>query len=592
MPVLAPDSRAVLLDQLRPPVDYALEHAVGTTFTLDLGSALIPPLAFAAGALATTKNPMAILASIRQASERIDLFCQAGCIVVPQQASDLMAFLEPMVHAVRPPRPGYLFHPKVWFLKYRNENDVKFRLLIQSRNLTPDACWDAVVSIDGNSGTRPQASNRPLVELLRSLPGLATTPIPANRSNRILEFAEDIRRVSWELPPDATEMAFHMWGLTGPQPDVDFKGSRHLVVSPFVTDEGLDLVAPSARDLTLVSRVESLEELAPESLKRTRRRTILDPNADLNLVDADDEQQRQSSLLSGLHAKLYAVERANQAHLFLGSANATEAAFGGNVEILVEFVGRWKTFGVNALLGPDGLGPLLQDYDPPGGRESPATDDAQRALDEFVRRVAALPWKITVEAGAAGDYELTATTSSMPALPEGYWGNLELLTRPAYGCDLAGVDPFVYSEVELADVSAFLVLRITSPQGLAGGAVIPAMLLGDPAARFDEILARQLDTPDKFLQFLRMLLSLNDPSTPGWMLGEGDGGGSFGSSAGGILESILRAMAVNPLALDDLDALILNLQRDPERRHVLPVGLAELWPTIRAARDILTAAAL
>jgi len=153
LPVLAPDSRAVLLDQLRPPVDYALEHAVGTTFTLDLGSALIPPLAFAAGALATTKNPMAILASIRQASERIDLFCQAGCIVVPQQASDLMAFLEPMVHAVRPPRPGYLFHPKVWFLKYRNENDVKFRLLIQSRNLTPDACWDAVVSIDGNSGT-------------------------------------------------------------------------------------------------------------------------------------------------------------------------------------------------------------------------------------------------------------------------------------------------------------------------------------------------------------------------------------------------------------------------------------------------------
>lgn len=588
--MLAPDSRAVLLDQLRPPTDYELEHAVGTTFTLDLASALIPPLAFAAGALATTKNPMAILASIRQASERIDLFCQAGCIVVPQQASDLMAFLEPMLHTVRAPRPGYLFHPKVWFLKYRNENDVKFRLLIQSRNLTPDACWDAVVSVDGNSGPRPQASNRPLVELLRSLPGLVTTTIASDRSNRILQFAEEIRRVSWELPPDATEMAFHVWGLAGPQPAVDFKGNRHLVLAPFVTDEGLDLVAPSARDLTLVSRVESLEELTPETLKHTSRRTILDPNADLNLLDPDDEQQRQSSLLSGLHAKLYAVERANQAHLFLGSANAAEAAFGGNVEILVEFVGRWKTFGINALLGPDGLGPLLQDYDPPGGRESPAIDDAQRRLDEFVRSIAALPWQIAVEASAASNYNLTARTEAIPELPDGYWGNLELLTRPGYGCDLAGPDPFLYSEVELADVSAFLVLRMTSPEGLTGGAVIPATLLGDPAGRLDEILARQLDTPDKFLQFLGTLLSLNDPSASGWVLGEGDGGGSFGASSGGILESILRAMAVNPLALDDLDALILNLQRDPERRHVLPVGLAELWPTVRAARDILTAA--
>lgn len=585
--MLAPDSRAVLLDQLRPPVDYELEHAVGTTFTLDLASALIPPLAFAAGALATTKNPMAILATVRKASEQVDLFCQAGCIMVPQQASDLMAFLEPMVHTVRAPRPGHLFHPKVWFLKYRNGSDVKYRLLIQSRNLTPDTCWDAVVSVDGDTGTRPQAANRPLVELLRSLPGLATRTMPADRSARILKFAEDLRRVNWELPPDATEMMFHVWGLPGTQPAVDFKGSRHLVVSPFVTDDGLTIVAPTTRDLTLVSRAESLEALTEHSLKRASRKTVFDPNADLNVVDPEDESQGHPGLLSGLHAKIYAVERANQAHLFIGSANATEAAFRGNVEILVEFVGRWKTFGVDALLGPEGLGQLLQDYDPPGGRAPDTNDEAQRRLDELVRGIASLTWQITVEAGEANRYELIASTASLPALPDGYWGNLELLTRPGYGCDLFGADPLLYSDVELADISAFLVLRITSPEGLMGGAVIPATLIGDPHGRLDEILARQLDTPEKFLQFLRMLLSLNDPSTSGWVLGEGEGGGSFGSSSGGILESILRAMAVNPLALDDLDALILNLQKDPERRHVLPPGLADLWPAVRAARDLL-----
>lgn len=584
--MLAPDSRAVLLDQLRPPVGYELDHAVGTTFTLDLTSALIPPLAFAAGALATTKNPMAILATVRQASERVDLFCQAGCIMVPHQASDLMAFLEPMVHAVQAPRPGHLFHPKVWLLKYRCDDDVKYRLLIQSRNLTQDACWDAVVSIDGESSTRPRASNRPLVDLLRSLPGLTTATMPVKRSAAVLRLAEDIRRVDWELPPDATEMRFHALGL-GTQPALDFTGSRHVVVSPFVTDRGLGIVAPASRTLTLVSRVESLEELAATTLKRTTRRTILDPNADLNIVDPEDGGQSRSSLLAGLHAKLYAVERANQAHLFVGSANATEAAFGGNVEILVEFVGRWRTFGIDALLGPDGLGPLLLDYEPAGGQKPLETAEAQRRLDELIRRMASLPWQIAVATTASENYELTASAGAMPALPDGYCGILELLTRPGYGCDIAGPDLIAFTDIELADVSAFLVLRMTSPEGFAGGAVIPAVLLGDPEGRLDEILARQLNTPDKFLQFLRMLLGLNDPSAASWTIGDGDGGGSFGSSSGGILESILRAMAVNPLALDDLDALIINLQKDPERQHVLPTGLAELWPTVRAARDML-----
>ncbi|MET3808556.1 hypothetical protein ABIB25_005585 [Nakamurella sp. UYEF19] len=530
---------------------------------------------------------MAILATVRKASEQVDLFCQAGCITVPQQASALMAFLEPMVHTVRATRPGHLFHPKVWFLKYRNGSDVKYRLLIQSRNLTPDACWDAVVSVDGDAGTRPQAANRPLVELLRSLPGLTTTTLPAGRSARIREFAEDLRRVNWELPADATDMMFHVWGLPGTQPAVDFTGSRHLVVSPFLTDNGLAIVAPTTRDLTLVSRVESLEGLTEESLKRASRRTIFDPNADLNVDDPEDENEGRTGLLSGLHAKIYAVERANQAHLFIGSANATEFAFGGNVEILVEFVGRWKTFGVDALLGAEGLGHLLQDYDPPGGRAPDANDEAQRRLDEIVRGIASLDWQIHVKAGEANRYELTARTASLANLPDGYWGSLELLTRPGYSCDLAGNEHLLYTEVELADISAFLVLRVTSPEGLVGGAVIPATLIGDPHGRLDEILARQLDTPEKFLQFLRMLLSLNDPSASGWMLGEGDGGGSFASSSGGILESVLRAMAVNPRALDDLDALILNLQNDPERRHVLPPGLAELWPAVRAARDML-----
>ena len=45
--MLEPDSRVVLLDQLRPPPGYRLHAAVATTFTLDLATAVVPSLAFA-----------------------------------------------------------------------------------------------------------------------------------------------------------------------------------------------------------------------------------------------------------------------------------------------------------------------------------------------------------------------------------------------------------------------------------------------------------------------------------------------------------------------------------------------------------------
>ena len=44
--MLDPNSRALLLESLRPPEGGALDLAVGTTFTLDLMALLTAPLAF------------------------------------------------------------------------------------------------------------------------------------------------------------------------------------------------------------------------------------------------------------------------------------------------------------------------------------------------------------------------------------------------------------------------------------------------------------------------------------------------------------------------------------------------------------------
>jgi len=121
--VLAPDSRELLLDALRPPAGCSLDRAVATTFTLDLETALTVPLAFAGFRLDEQPDPIEIMQSLRGMSDRIDIFCQAGAIGAGKWPSDLLALLEEVVHEVKRPRPGHIFHPKTWVLRFRDESE-------------------------------------------------------------------------------------------------------------------------------------------------------------------------------------------------------------------------------------------------------------------------------------------------------------------------------------------------------------------------------------------------------------------------------------------------------------------------------------
>src|SRR6478735_2381033 len=155
--MLAPDSRAVLLRELKPSTGFKFDSAVATTFTLDLTATLIPALAFSSYSFSgRIPDPVAALESVRRTAERLDVFCQGGNIGAPAKAPDLLAFLEPMVHGVRKPSRG-LFHPKVWFVKYVDDEDnPTYRLLVLSRNLANDRSWDIAVRLDALGKTRWQ----------------------------------------------------------------------------------------------------------------------------------------------------------------------------------------------------------------------------------------------------------------------------------------------------------------------------------------------------------------------------------------------------------------------------------------------------
>src|SRR4051794_40264100 len=132
-----------------------LDEAIGTTYTLDLLALLRVPLAatalpWAEGDGAPLSNPFALLSALRRYAGRISLFCHAGAIKVPPRQQPLFTFLEPCVNQVVPPRGG-IFHPKLWLLRFVEQDGpaVAYRLLVLSRNLTFDRCWDIALALDG-----------------------------------------------------------------------------------------------------------------------------------------------------------------------------------------------------------------------------------------------------------------------------------------------------------------------------------------------------------------------------------------------------------------------------------------------------------
>lgn len=111
---------------LMPPTGFRLEHAVGTTYSLDLET--LTAVSIALGLIEDTDselvtNPISMLGALQKISDRIVVFCEAGQIKLPTKANALCLILEKMVVPVFLPFDKKInryssFHPKTWLFRY------------------------------------------------------------------------------------------------------------------------------------------------------------------------------------------------------------------------------------------------------------------------------------------------------------------------------------------------------------------------------------------------------------------------------------------------------------------------------------------
>jgi hypothetical protein len=607
--MLDPQDRVLFTEALRPPDGYELSWAIGTTYTLDLVAAVAAPLAFALFEReqddASQGGPGAIplLEALRRYADRLTVFVQAGRIAVPKPQQFLLSYLEDSIIEAVAPTNGGLFHPKVWLLRFAADDaPVGYRFACLTRNLTFDRAWDTAMVVDGLVADRQRAFsvNRPLADFIAALPGLAHRAVSPEVDRRVREAQREVLRVRWELPADIEGLTFWPMGIKGHRRwPLAGRVDRLLVVSPFLGPGSLARLGRQGQGHLLVSRLESLQGL--EDLGSFQSAYVLDDAADID-VNRDDEQDPADHVLQGLHAKLYVADAGWKASIWTGSANATDAAFGHNVEFLVEIQGAKSKFGIDALMakgqGEARFSDLLKlyvehEYRPPDELEEGLRARIDEARQALVR--AAMVARVGAESDEGIFTVALVCGRESATIPEAVsvrcWpvmlGQGASVPLGASGSELAR---FVVTGEELSSLFAFSVEAAEGSRRREERFTLNLLLEGAPADRRDRVLRSVLRDRDRVLRFLIFLLADGDPQQAAGLLASGDRTGDGEGEDSYVIdlplfESLLRALEREPAKLDHVAGLVEDLRKTPEGEALIPEGFTEIWDPIWAARE-------
>lgn len=157
-----------------------------------------------------------------------------------------MAYSSPTVVPVTAPLGG-VFHPKLWVLRFVSPGgapSVLLRVLVLSRNLTNDRCWDVSLALEGTPTGMNRRDNEGLRDLVSSLPDMAPR-ISDQLRNQAALLAGEIHSAKWQLPEGFDEIRFDALGLRPRRWKLP-ESQRLAVISPFCSVEGLKTLAASS----------------------------------------------------------------------------------------------------------------------------------------------------------------------------------------------------------------------------------------------------------------------------------------------------------------------------------------------------------
>lgn len=344
---------------LIPPDSYILDFAVGTTYSLDLDALVGVCIALGLSVESDSnimKDPLCLLEGLRRTGDKLALFCEAGQIYLPRKVSVLYTLLEKMVFQVVTKTMKSIkypsFHPKFWLLRYTNKEEVLYRIVVLSRNLTFDRSWDICFYMDGKLGEETD-KNIPVADFLKYL----LKQLPKSEIVKVKQIRQLIKELGYvnfetgmkefydfEFIPSGVPCSeggiYSMLDTSLIKGENDrFEKSFHelLVISPFLSKDIIRQFNERSRwientEYMLITREMSLEKLKPEDCDNFRIYVLKDEIVDGEAAISDGESDYYKQ---DIHAKVYMLRKNSNTELYLGSLNASHNAVYGNIEFML-----------------------------------------------------------------------------------------------------------------------------------------------------------------------------------------------------------------------------------------------------------------
>lgn len=490
------------------------------------------------------------------------------------------------------------FHPKVWLLRYlesgkKRKPEIRYRLIVLTRNLTFDKSWDIAASLDGKlkSEVQTKGSDNDWVEFFLDLIKSDKEFIPSKTLKKELQY------IKWNMSYGWTPKLLPGGGKFG-QP-LDFKKIEHLmVVSPFIKDAGNQIKAlnwlgdqvSEGGEKLLFGRAEELNAIGEYALYGWECYAI-----NSSVVEGE-EKIEEGSELHDLHAKLIVTERGNVVDWHLGSANATSAALGNsyretprNSEFMLRFSGDIDEFGIGKLweqwVGEEeGRGLFVPHVFE--SIEEVSDEEEHNTLRSVIYELIKAKWSLTATMEYP-NYTLTLEMESAELFDTIDKKNITILIDQLaiQGGKKKLKAVMQWTNVELTQISAFIPIYLSFQNSDEEEKIVLQVPLeiegGD--TRHQGILKKMLDSKEKILNYIRMLLD-PDADKNEWLSSDiGNGSDANGeidifATDKPIFEQLMYTASRHPEALERIESLIQNLEKSEIE---IPEDFKSLWEHFR-----------
>lgn len=518
---------------ISPDNDYALDFAIGTTYSLDLEAIMVLPVALFYSRLLDCSldgSQFDMLDAITRAAEKIRVYYQKGKIKVPKKYNLLMAYWEKGIEKIRMDSHASSFHPKVWVVRFTAENKPPFyRLLITSRNLTNAHDWDIAFASEGYVGEKDVTKNKPLIDFVRYLD---------SKGKQILQsaFLDDLKKVDFKTPDGFHLLNFYPIGINSKEDEFTYTNPLQnktwdeiLVISPFVDDATIRQLAEKSNGvINICSRKEELDCLLDTLINEIGKDKFFQFSELIRDAENKDgliEGSQLERMPQNLHAKIFVGSKSGYQHWFMGSANCTSPAFERNIEFIAELKTDQSKLSPKKTLkslteAKEKEIPLFEKYDVNLRHDLSEEKNIELHLRKIIYDLTGLVFRGELTQRNQNNgilYDLLIKCDATEfTIKEGFEVQLKPLPESAripvalVPGELNQINKYTgYSELQLSPFLQVLILHNTKVKK----SFVEQMEIELPSTRLNKIFNSIIDNEEKFLKYLSFLLS-GDPPEP------------------------------------------------------------------------------